>query len=75
MSTKERIQAILDSIPEENLDELHEVVRDFAIAHNGQKNPGIMERLKGVKIEGPADFAANLDQYVTGEKSVTDHLR
>ena len=75
MSTKERIQAVIDTVPENRLDDLYAVVCDFVEHSDGKNGQGIMERLKNVKIEAPADFAANLDQYVTGEKSVPDHLR
>jgi hypothetical protein len=36
--------------------------------------PGIMAKLKSIKIEAPADFAANFDQYASGEKRVEDNL-
>jgi hypothetical protein len=36
--------------------------------------PGIMAKLKDVKIEAPADFAANLDLYMSGEKRVDENL-
>ena len=74
MSTKERIQAVIDAVPDESLDELYKVVRTFADAHNGKKQPGIMERLKRIKIQAPVDFATNLDQYTSGEKRVEDNL-
>jgi hypothetical protein len=31
-----------------------------------------MARLREVQIEAPPDFAANLDLYLSGEKSVDD---
>jgi hypothetical protein len=75
MSTKERILAVIDNVPEGNLDELYAVVSDFAATHNGKHEPGIMERLRSIKkIQAPVDFATNLDQYTSGEKRVEDHL-
>ena len=74
MSAKERIQTVLEGVAEENLEELYDVVREFAAAHNGKKSPGIMEKLRRVKIQAPADFATNLDQYTSGEKRVEDNL-
>jgi hypothetical protein len=74
MSTKERIQEVIDGVAEENLDELYEVLRSFAASRNGRKGPGIMERLKRAKIQAPVDFATNLDQYTSGEKRVEDNL-
>jgi hypothetical protein len=74
MNTKERIRAAIDAVADENLDELYEVVRRFAAAHNGKHTSGIMERLLSVKINAPTDFAENLDQYTSGEKRVEDNL-
>ena len=75
MSTKERILAVIDKVPEDNLEELYAVVSDFAAAHNGKHEPGIMERLRSIKkIQAPVDFSANIDLYTSGEKRVEDHL-
>lgn len=32
------------------------------------KKQSLMSRLKNIQIEGPADFAANVDLYISGEK-------
>jgi hypothetical protein len=74
MSTKERIQAVIDTVADDRLDELYHVVSEFAAAQNGKKEPGIMERLLTIKINAPVDFAENLDQYTSGEKRVEDNL-
>jgi len=76
ISTRERIQAVIDTIPEENLDELYRMVQEYAAAtHKGKHEPGIMEKLRRVKkIRAPADFAENLDIYTSGEKRVEDNL-
>lgn len=36
--------------------------------------PGIMSKLKRVKINAPADFASNLDLYLSGEKRVGEDV-
>lgn len=74
MTTKERIQAVIESFGEEELDELYRLVKNFAASRSPQQKNGIMAKLKGVKIEAPADFSANLDQYANGEKRVDDHF-
>ncbi|MBI1829929.1 MAG: hypothetical protein HYR84_00600 [Planctomycetes bacterium] len=76
MSTKERIKAVIDTVAEDKLDDLYKVVSEFAVAQNGEHNPGIMERLLAMKkFDGPPDFAENLDQYMSGEKSLEDNIR
>ena len=75
MNTKERIQAVIDSVGDDRLDALYEVVSEFAVAQNGTQQRGIMEKLRSIKkIHAPVDFATNLDQYTCGEKRVEGHL-
>ena len=38
-----------------------------------QARPSLMSQLKEIAIEAPADFAANHDLYVTGEKHAGPH--
>jgi len=70
MTTLELIQSELVKLPEEKLDELYRVIRDFAASQAPVRNGGIMTKLRQIRIEAPADFAANLDRYLSGEKSV-----
>lgn len=72
MTTRELIEAEIGKIPDDRLDELYGVIRDFAAAKAAGARSGIMAKLRGVRIEAPSDFAANLDLYVTGEKSVPE---
>jgi hypothetical protein len=74
MTTKERIQAAIDALGDEDLDELYRVIHTFVASKAAPAGTGIMAKLKGIKIEAPADFAANLDQYASGEKRVEDNL-
>jgi hypothetical protein len=45
--------------------------KQFAIAKSAA-NPktGILNKLNRIKIQAPVDFAANIDQYMSGEKSL-----
>jgi hypothetical protein len=74
MTTKERIHAAIESIDEESLDELYQLVKSFVASKAAQQKPGIMSRLKNIKIEAPADFSANLDLYLSGEKRVGEDV-
>jgi len=72
MTTRERISSELEHVPEDRLDALYEVVKQFAT--NGERKPGLLSKLKQIKIEAPEDFAANLDQYAVGPLRVErDH--
>jgi len=65
LTTKELIQAELEKIPEQRLDELYLVVKQFAgeSALPG-KNKNLMAKLRKIQIDGPVDFAENLDKYL-----------
>lgn len=34
------------------------------------KKPNLLKRLQNISIEGPEDFAANHDLYISGEKQI-----
>ena len=64
MTMKERIHAEVDRIDEEDLDELYRLIQRFLAEKKSAAKPGILSKLKSIHIEGPADFATNLDQYL-----------
>ena len=70
MATKQEIQAEIDSLNEEYLDELYLLIKDFAQSKVHQKKTSFMSKMKQIKINAPEDFAANIDLYVSGKKSV-----
>jgi hypothetical protein len=74
MSILEKINAEIANLGEDNLKELHELIKSFVAEKNHACKPGIMAKLKEIKIEGPSDFSANLDQYLSGEKRVGPDL-
>ncbi|MBW4633438.1 MAG: hypothetical protein KME30_16535 [Iphinoe sp. HA4291-MV1] len=70
MNTKEKIQAEINSLNEEYLDELYLLIKDFTQSKQHSKKSSFMSKLKQIKIDAPEDFAANIDLYVIGEKVV-----
>ncbi len=70
MTTKELIQAEIDTLSDESLDELYTLVKQFAQAKRHAQPRSLMAALRRIQIEAPPDFAANLDLYVRGEKRV-----
>lgn len=70
MITKETIKSEIEKVPEERLDELFRVVRAFTIVRPESDGQSFLAKLKNIRIDAPADFSANLDQYSNGEKSV-----
>ena len=70
MTTKERIVQELRTLDEKELNEIFGLVRGLIESKKRASSPGLIAKLKRIKIDAPADFATNLDQYMSGEKRV-----
>ena len=70
MATREEIKSEVEKVPEERLEELYRVVRSFSRENPSGGKESFLLRLSRIKIEGPEDFAANFDLYLTGETSI-----
>ena len=70
MATREEIISEVEKVPEERLDELYRVVRTFSEEKASNSKQSLMAKLRSIQIEGPEDFAANLDLYLNGEKNI-----
>ena len=68
MSTKELIQAELETLSDEDLEALYAVIKHFIQSKRHAKPRSLMATLRAIQIEAPPDFATNLDLYVSGEK-------
>ena len=73
MTTRELIQAEIANVPEEKLGELYRLIKHFATP-KAPPSSSIMAKLREIRIEAPADFAANLDLYMSGEKNVSEDV-
>lgn len=70
MVTKELIKSEIEQVPEERLAELYEVVKLYGSPKARNNGTSLLSKLKEISIEGPEDFAANIDLYLTGEKTI-----
>ncbi|OGB99911.1 hypothetical protein A2V82_01455 [candidate division KSB1 bacterium RBG_16_48_16] len=62
MISKEAIKKEIDNIPEERLDDLHEIIKELVVSSQTVREKGnLMARLRHVKIHGPKDFSKNID--------------
>ena len=62
MISKEAIKKEIDNIPEERLDDLHEIIKELVVSSQTVREKGnLMARLRQVKIHGPKDFSKNID--------------
>lgn len=67
MTVKELIQVEIDKLSEESLYDLYEVIKQFALKKT-QPKKGAWSQLKSIKIQGPEDFAENIDLYLGSQK-------
>lgn len=65
---RELIHAEIDQISDSHLDELYAAIQQFVNIKSNPQSP-LLTRLQHIKIQAPEDFAQNLDQYLSGEKS------
>lgn len=70
MTTKELINAEMDKLDEDGLNELYNFVQNLAQSKARAGKRGLLSKLQEIQIDAPEDFAANLDLYLSGEKSV-----
>ncbi len=60
MNIKQLIYQEIANIEEDKLTELYEMIRNFS-QFSSIKNDSLFTKLKKVKIEGPIDFATNIN--------------
>ena len=70
MISKELIKAEIERVPDERLDVLYSVVKEFARPASVDSGRSLMSKLREISIDGPEDFAENIDLYLSGEKTI-----
>ena len=70
MISKELIKTEIEKVPEDRLAELYSVVKSYTEPPSNGDGRSLMSKLRDVTIEGPDDFAENIDLYLNGEKTV-----
>ncbi len=75
MTTKELLLQQIEQLDEEELDALFAWVQQFLEQKTNSPDDDFLVRLGDIQIDGPEDFAENLDLYLSGEKSLDADLR
>lgn len=70
MVTKELIKSEIEKVPEECLEELYEVVKIYSRSGATTNGGSLLSKLRKITIDGPEDFSANIDMYLSGEKNI-----
>ena len=69
MISKETIKKEIDNIPEERLEDLHQLLKEFSKSKNSGGKGNLMAKLRQIKIQSPRDFSKNIDAYLSGKIS------
>jgi hypothetical protein len=70
MATKELIKAEIDALPDEAMDELYKLVKDFKQSSQKSDKPkSFFEAIRGIEIDAPADFSTRIHEYLYGDTS------
>lgn len=71
MSTKELLLSKIETMSQAELEELYMVVTEFLQSKRAKPSTSpFLERLGQIQIDGPEDFAENIDLYLNGEKQI-----
>jgi hypothetical protein len=73
MPTKELIKEEIDAIPDEAIDELYDLVKDFKESKQkkGKSTKSFFEVARGLKLDLPPDFSTRYHEYLYGDTSRT----
>ena len=64
MISREKIIEEIEKIPDEQLDELYRIIKDFEVKkENGQSGESVMARLRKIKISASPDFSMKANLY------------
>lgn len=64
MVTREEVIAEIQKMPEEHLDELYKIIKDFEVKDAQEKsNQSVMAKLRQIKISASPDFSIKANLY------------
>jgi hypothetical protein len=67
MISREKIIDEIKKIPEQYLLELYQMIKDFEINREIDKQPSLMSKLRKIKISAPEDFSQTAAIHTPGE--------
>ena len=63
MISREKIIEEIQNVPDELLDQLYQVIRNFEIKKEGDSEPRVMARLRQIRICASPDFSTKASLY------------
>jgi len=76
VTTRQKLHAEIDTLDEQSVDAVYEMVRQYATsqAAAGQRQGDLLKMLQQIEIRGPADWSENLDDYLYHGKKFPDDV-
>ena len=70
MISREKIAEEIEKVPNENLDELYQVIKEFGKqSTNGDANGNVVAKLRSITISGPSDFSTTAEIFNSDDKN------
>lgn len=63
MISREKIIEEIQNVPDELLDELYQLIRDFEVKKEENSEPSVMARLRQIRISASTDFSSKATLY------------
>ena len=63
MISREKIIEEIQNVPDELLDELYQIIRDFEVKREENPEPSVMARLRQIRISASPDFSSKATLY------------
>jgi hypothetical protein len=64
MISREKIIKEVEKVPDEHLDDLYRIIKDFEVKiENGQSGESVMAQLRKIKISASSDFSIKANLY------------
>ncbi|MEP0872271.1 hypothetical protein NDA01_20875 [Trichocoleus desertorum AS-A10] len=67
MTIRELIQAEINQLPEESLEDVYRLLKRFTQARQ-QQTQSLMSKLKSIKIDALEDFSTDYGLYIAGKR-------
>ena len=68
MSTRELIQAEIEKLDEEELQELYEFIKKLVDSDASNGSESLLSKLMKISIDAPPDFSSKVDLYMPGNE-------
>ena len=70
MTTRERIVEEIEKVPDEHLEELYKIIKDFEVKKESESGKSVMTRLRQIRISASPDFSIKANLYDYDKDSV-----